>query len=271
MQEPPASENGLYEAPALLAADAILFPDMEVIITMGDSKNIAAAAQAFKEHNLVVLVPTTGSGSVVGSIGTLALLRKNVPTSAERTATVAKGLWRVRVSEIVDEGRYVRVRFGRAGNDEVPSGTSELMKNVFAQIDEFVKLMPGMPPEIIAFLKGVETPGKLADTCAYSPFFTLNEKLELLRTLDPEERLAKVNRLFSRQLGDLKKQASKPTIEECETCMDLADKAFDMGLNQGGDIAKEFLVHVVREHPDELMVLLAGRYGPTFLRRRALK
>jgi len=271
METPPESENGFYEAPALLAADAILFPDMEVIITMGDSKNIAAAAQAFKEHNLVVLVPVTGAGSVVGSIGTLALLRRNVPSGQERAATVAKGLWRVRVQQVVDERQYVRVRFGRAGSDEVPSGASGLMKDVFAQIDEFVKLMPGIPPEIISFLKSVETPGRLADTCAYSPFFTLSEKLELLRTLDPEERLAKVNRLFSRQLGDLKKMAGKPTIEECETCMDLADKAFDMGLSRSGDIAKEFLDHVVREHPDELMVLLAGRYGPMFLRRRALK
>jgi ATP-dependent Lon protease len=271
VEAPPESENGLYEAPALLAADAILFPEMEVIITMGDSKNVAAAAQAFKEHNLVVLVPMTGAGNVVGSIGTLAHLKRNVPSGEGRTATVAKGLWRVRVHEVVDEKQYVRVRFGRAGNDEVPSGASGLMKDVFTQIDEFVRLMPGVPPEIISFLKSVETPGRLADTCAYSPFFTLSEKLELLRTLDPEERLAKVNKLFSRQLGDLKKVASKPTIEECTTCMDLADRAFDMGLNQSGDIAKEFLNHVVRDHPDELMVLLAGRYGPMFLRRRALK
>jgi ATP-dependent Lon protease len=271
IEAPPESENGMYEAPALLAADAILFPDMEVIITMGDSKNIAAAAQAFKEHNLAVLLPVTGSGSVVGSIGTLALLRRNVPSGEGRTATVAKGLWRVRVHQVVDERQYVRVRFGRAGNDEVPSGTSGLMKDVFSQIDEFVRLMPGIPQEIITFLKGVETPGKLADTCAYSPFFTLSEKLELLVTLDPEERLSKVSRLFSRQLNDLKKVASKPTIEECTTCMDLADRAFDMGLNRSGDIAKEFLDHVVREHQDELMVLLAGRYGPAFMRRRALK
>jgi len=271
METPPASENGLYEAPALLAADAILFPEMEVIITMGDSKNIAAASQAFKEHNLVVLIPVTGAGSIVGAIGTLALLRRNVESGEGRTATVAKGLWRVRVQQVVDEKQYVRVRFGRAGNDEVPAGTSVLMKDVFAQIDEFVRLMPGIPPEIIAFLKSVETPGKLADNCAYSPFFTLSEKLELLRTLDPEERLAKVSKLFSRQLGDLKKLTSKPTIEECNTCMDLADRAFDLGLNRSGDVAKEFLDHVVKEHPDELMVLLAGRYGPMFLRRRALK
>jgi ATP-dependent Lon protease len=271
ISEPAESENGQYETPALLAADAIVFPEMEVIITMGDSKNMAAAAQAFKEHNLVVLVPVSGPDGVVGSIGTLALLRRSVPAGESRAQTLAKGLWRVHVQQVIDEKQYFRVKFGRAGEDEAPSSRSVLMKDVFAQIDEFVRLMPGIPPDIIKFLKSIETPGKLADVCAYSPFLTLSEKLELLRTLDPEDRLAKINQFFSRQLSDLKKLASATTIEECPTCMDLADRAFDMGLNRSGEVAKEFLDHVVREHPDELLVLLAGRYGPMFLRRRALK
>jgi ATP-dependent Lon protease len=265
------SETDRYDAPALLAADAVVFPEMEVMMTMGDSRNLAAAGQAFREHNLVVLVPAAGPDGVVGTIGTLALLRKDVPTGATKAQTIARGLWRVRVQEVIDEKQYFRVRFGRAGEDEVPSGRSEVMTKVFAQIDEFVELMPGIPSEIIEFLKGVETPGRLADMCAYSPFFTLNEKLELLRTIDPAERLAKVSSLLGRQLEDLKKVASVTPIEDCPTCMDLADRAFDLGLNQSGEVAGEFLEHVVKEHPDELMVLLAGRYGPAFLRRRALK
>ena len=267
----PEPESDQYDAPALLAADAVVFPEMEVLMTMGDSKNIAAAAQALKEHNLVVLVPATGPDEMAGAIGTLALLRKEVQTGGARTQTVARGLWRVRVQQVIDEKLYFRVRFGRAGEDEVPGGKSTLMSDVFAKVDEFVRLMPGIPPEIISFLKAIETPGRLADMCAYSPFFTQSEKTDLLRTIDPGERLAKVDRLLGRQLEDLKKQATVTTIEECPDCMDLADRAFDLGLNESGEVAREFLDHVVKEHPDELLVLLAGRYGPSFLRRRALK
>lgn len=265
------SEAEQYDAPALLAADAVVFPEMEVMMTMGDSRNLAAAGQALKEHKLVVLVPAAGPDGVVGAIGTLAILRKDAPTGGARAQTIARGLWRVRVKQVIDEKLYFRVRFGRAGEDEVSSGRSEAMNKVFAQIDEFVSLMPGLPDEIVSFLKSIETPGRLADMCAYSPFFTLSEKLELLRTLDPEERLAKVSGLLGRQLEDLKKVASVTPIEDCPTCMDLADRAFELGLNQSGEVAKEFLEHVLKEHPDELMVLLAARYGPAFLRRRALK
>ena len=45
----------------------------------------------------------------------------------------------------------------------------------------------------------------------------------------------------------------------------------EIGPDQSGVVAREFLDHVVREHPDELVALLAEKYGPIFLRRRELK
>lgn len=273
MSEPPSPvESGEYEAPALLAEDAILFPNMEVTIAVRDSKNVAAAAQAAREHSLVVLIPAPGPEGVVGSIGTLVLLEKMSPMKGGGVQSLSKGLWRVRVERVLEEGLYVRVRFSRAGRDDsAASARSRTMDAVFDQIDEFVRLMPGIPEEIVNFLKGAETPGKLADICAYSPFFTFEEKLDLLRTLDAEERLGKVSKLFERQLRDLKKVAKTKTIPECETCMDLADKAFEQGQTVREELVREFLNHVVREHTDELLAILAEKYGPAFLRRRALK
>jgi ATP-dependent Lon protease len=255
-----------------LAEDAILFPEMEVTITIGDPKNVAAAAQALKEHKLVVLIPAHGPDGVAGSIGTLVLLQRMIPARGGGAQAQSKGLWRVRVDRVLEESPYARVRFTKAGESEqVSSGESSMMKVVFGQIDEFVRMMPGIPPEIIAFLKEADAPGKLADICANSPFFTFEERLDLLRTLDAEERLGKVHKLFERQLGDLRRLAERKTIPECATCTDLADKVFELGPNRSGDVAREFLDHIAREHADELLALLAERYGPEFLRRRALK
>jgi ATP-dependent Lon protease len=284
-----------YEAPALLAEGAVLFPGMEASITVSDSKNVVAAAQAVKEHNLVVMIPSSGIGGAVGSIGTLVLLIRDI--SAARGGSnnggaqwLSKGLWRVRIDQVTEESPYVRVRFRRAGEDDVPSiaataapeggnddigspaKKSSMMRTVFGQIDQFSALMPEIPREIINFLKSIETPGKLADMCAYSPFFSLEEKLDLLRTLDGEERLGKVSRLFEKQLSDLKLSTMRTkSISECPTCIELADKAFELGPNRSREIAREFLEHVNREHVDELLAVLADRYGPEFMRRRALK
>jgi ATP-dependent Lon protease len=267
----PESEDDRYEAPALFAEDAILFPEMEVTITVQDSKNVAAATQAFKERKLVVLVPAPGPDGAAGSIGTLVLLRKMVPARGGGAEALSKGLWRVRVERVLEESPYARVRFTKAGESEEVHSKSSMMEAVFGQIDEFVRMMPGIPSEIVAFLKKADAPGKLADVCAYSPFFTYGERLDLLRTLDAEERLGKVYELFKRQLGDLKQLANRKTILECTTCMDLADRAFELGPDSSGDLPREFLDHVIREHAGELLGLLAERYGPEFMRRRALK
>lgn len=261
-----------YEAPAILAGDIVVFPEMEVNMTVQDPKGVAAAAQAYREHSLVVMIPTASVDSAAGSIGTLVLLGRNLPAQGTGPNPLWKGLWRVKVEGVLSREPYVRVRFSKAeGPEDVRSGSPELMKAVFGQIDEFVKVVPGLPRDIVAFLKGVEKPGKLADLCAYSPLFSLGERLELLRTLDPDLRLEKVHKLFEKQLGDLQEMARTPSILECPTCIELADRAFEQGQAMGAQTSREFLEHVSKEHPEELLALLAERYGTEFVRRRALR
>jgi ATP-dependent Lon protease len=237
-----------------------------------DPRNVEAASQAFSEHNLVVVIPVHGPKDVVGSIGTLAVLRNMVPITGGGARLQSKGLWRVRVDRLASERPYLRVRFSRADSQaDIAPGRSNTMKVVFGQIDEFMRLIPGIPPEIGAFLREADAPGKLADLCAYSPFFTIEEKLDLLRTLDADQRLDKVSKLFERRLVELKKSSRAKTIPECVTCMDLADKAFELGPTRSAEVVKEFLDHVVLEHPGEVLTLIAERYGPMFLKRRAMR
>ncbi len=271
MAEETPSEDETYEAPAILTQDAILFPEMEVNTSMHEPKSVAAALQALQEHNLVVLVPSADLDSAVGCIGTLSLVR-TAPAQGAGAQSLWKGLWRVKVDKVLSGEPYVRVRFSRAGEThDVQSGRTAMMEVVFNQIDEFMRVIPGIPTEIVEFLKSVDGPGKLADLCAYSPFFSRQDRLDLLNTLDPEERLAKVNRLFEEQLRALKRSSRAPTIPECSTCIELADKAFEVGPGKGAELAAEFLTHVIKEHPDEVLGLIAERYGPAFMRRRALK
>ncbi len=61
-------------------------------------------------------------------------------------------------------------------------------------------------------------------------------------------------------------------ISECDKCIDLADQAFESGTEtEIGNIAVRFLEHVMNEHTGEIMNLLAEKYGPIFLTRRAMR
>ena len=266
-----ATSSREYEAPALLAEDEVIFPHTEILVTVQNQRNKVALLQAAKERQLIVFIPSHNSKDVTGSIGTLVLVRKTTVAKGSLSASL-KGLWRVRVEKVLEEREYARVRFTRAEEtDDASTGKSKIMQIVLGQIDEFVKLIPGIPPEIIEVLRGAETPGKLADLCAYSPSFTSEERLDLLKTVGAEERLEKVSKVFEKHLTALRELTKVENISECETCLELADRAFESEPSRRGEIALEFLNHVVQKHTGELLGLLAERYGPVFMRKRALK
>lgn len=248
----------------------VIFPHTEVTITARDQRSTTALLQAVKERQLIVVVPSLNSKDAIGSIGTLALVRKTAMTEGGVNASV-KGLWRVCVEKVLAEIAYARVRFTKAREIDDASTKSKTMLAVLGQIDEFVKLIPGIPAEIIEALRSAETPGKLADLCAYSPDFSSKERLDLLNTLQAEERLEKVSIHFERQLATLRELVKVKMIPECETCMELADRVFESEPGRRGEIASEFLNHVVQSHPGELLGIIAEKYGPAFMRRRALK
>jgi len=60
-------------------------------------------------------------------------------------------------------------------------------------------------------------------------------------------------------------------IVKCQTCADIADRAFESGQDKMGEIATLFLNHVVQNHTGELLGILAERYGPVFLAKREMR
>ena len=259
-----------YEVPAVLSEEIVVFPQTEVAISVREERSIAAIGQALKEHQLLAFIPSSNR-SIEGMIGTLAHLVKGIPSKEGPQQILLRGLWRIRVKSLLTEEPYVKIRFERVNESEDSQDGSSLVKRVYEQIDEFVKLIPGIPSEIINLVKSAENPGKLADLCALSPNFTNEERLDLLRTLDPEKRLEKVNELFEKQLDALKRITEVKPIPECETCIDLADKAFEADPIRKGEIVLSFLNHVMQEHTGELLALLAEKYGPIFMKKRALR
>jgi ATP-dependent Lon protease len=76
-----------------------------------------------------------------------------------------------------------------------------LMAAVKAQVEAIAPTLPNLTPEQVewslAFMQQIDQPGQLADFVTYSPTFTFEDKIAILNTLDPLERL----RLAQRKLG----------------------------------------------------------------------
>ena len=88
--------------------------------------------------------------------------------------------------------------------DEVPvdKRTRELEREYRATVEEILELR-GDDGRIAAFLRAIAEPGALADSAGYSPTFTYEQKVELLRTLDVTERLELAVKLQRESLAEL--------------------------------------------------------------------
>ena len=61
------------------------------------------------------------------------------------------------------------------------------------------------------------------------------------------------------------------TIPECDVCSDLADRAFESGPTDLNEIALKFLAHVIEKHTEEVLAVLAEKYVPIFMAKRAMR
>jgi ATP-dependent Lon protease len=82
-------------------------------------------------------------------------------------------------------------------SNEIPA----LMAAVKAQVEVLARTLPNLTPQQVewglTFMQQIDQPGQLADFVTYSPTFTFADKIAILNTLDPLERL----RLVQRTLG----------------------------------------------------------------------
>jgi ATP-dependent Lon protease len=264
-----ARPEDAFEVPAVFSEGIVLLPHMEVMIAIREGPSRAAIASAMGDRRIVAFIPS--DGYQVGDVGTLAMLEEGDKEKGPGDVKL-KGLWRIRVKEAVQAEAVPHVRFERLDDfkEELGHGAA-LVKKVHGQVDEFATLMPMVPSEVISYVKGIDSPGKLADVCGGSPMFSDRERLELLTTLDPRKRLARVSDRFERDLKALRQVEKVVSISDCEVCMDFADKAMEANGAVRAELMSAFLEHVVAKHPAEVLGLIAEKFGSSFRQRRSLR
>ncbi|MFQ5410378.1 MAG: endopeptidase La, partial [Anaerolineales bacterium] len=115
---------------------------------------------------------------------------------------------RAELHELLQSEPYLRcTATPRPDPEEWDEETEALRLEVMALIETFVELMPGIPEEIINFVRSIRTPGHLADNTAYAPEYTFEQRIDLLLTFDVQARLLKVRDFFRERVAFAKVQA----------------------------------------------------------------
>src|SRR6202049_2522072 len=173
--------------PVLPMDDVVVLPHMAVTLAVEGDSQKAAIEAARQGSRLGLLVPRIDGHC--GSIGTVARLGDSaeLPTGAE--AFMIRGEYRARLgSGQADIGGALWVQADPLLAPEPPTQKAlELAREYRALLENLVESR-GVP-QVVQFLRAAKTPGHLADLAGYSPDLSTEQKLEVLETIDLEQRL----------------------------------------------------------------------------------
>jgi ATP-dependent Lon protease len=176
--------------PVLPMDDVVVLPHMTVTLAVEGDDQKAAIEAARQSNRLILLVPRVdGKFGAIGTVGRLGDSAE-LPTGAE--AFMIRGEYRARLgSGQADIAGALWVKADPIADPEQPSEkVQELAREYRAMLENLVESR-GVP-QVVQFLRAARTPGHLADLAGYSPDLTTEQKLEVLETIDLEQRLTKL-------------------------------------------------------------------------------
>src|SRR6266851_8009196 len=202
--------------PVLPMDDVVVLPHMSVTLAVEGDNQKAAIEAARQGSRLILLVPRIEGK--YGSIGTVGRLgdSADLPTGAE--AFMIRGEYRARLgSGQADIAGALFVKADPILDPEPPTEKSlELAREYRALLENLVESRGA--PQVIQFLRAARTPSHLADLAGYSPDLSTEQKLEILETVDLEQRLTRLIGWTKSILADasLKEQIRSEVAEGME-------------------------------------------------------
>src|SRR5207237_444997 len=174
--------------PVLPLTQAVVLPRMSATIPM-DSEDARSAVQAaLAQDGLLLLLPKVDSR--YATVGVVAKIEEqgNLPDGTEVAAV--QGRTRAVLGQVTPENGSLWAQVELAPDPTAWSDRARELAHEYRAIVENILEIRGAP-QVAQVLRGIENPGHLADMSGYSPDFSHARKVEILETIDVEERLEK--------------------------------------------------------------------------------
>ena len=203
------------ELPVLPLRDVVVFPMMIAPLFVGRPFSLAAVEEALREHKLIFLATQKNKDieepkrEDLYDYGTVAVILKAMRMGDGRVKILVQGLGRAKIKELKFEEGVFRALLEHIVEPEYRVREIEeeaLVKLVKDQIERVVALGKQIPPDMVAILRSIEDPGRLADLVAAQIDLTTEEAVQVLSLEDPVERLKKVSEKLEHEIKVLEVQ-----------------------------------------------------------------
>jgi ATP-dependent Lon protease len=187
--------------PVLVLRDIVVFPYMIVPLYVGRTKSKKAVDSALNADRLILLLTQRDmtveepSEDQLYKFGTVALIVRMLKLPDGRMRVLVQGISRVKVRNLIDDGKIMQAEIMQLEDEEPASLTLEdkaMIKNVRQKFEQAGKLGKSISSEILIIAENIEEPGKLADIIAANLELKIPDSQRILEEANSLKRLAKV-------------------------------------------------------------------------------
>jgi len=195
--------------PVLPLRDVVVYPHLVIPLFVGRTKSVKALEIASEGDKKILLVAQKSANkdepdaSDLYEVGTVATVLQMLKLPDGTVKVLVEGVQRAKVSDFNENDDCFTARAELIPDSESDVEVMALMRTVFAQFDQYVKLNKKIPPEILTSLATIDEASRLADTIAAHLTLKLDEKQKILEMTDVSQRLDHLLRLMEGEIDIL--------------------------------------------------------------------
>jgi ATP-dependent Lon protease len=241
--------------PVLPLKDLVIFPFIIVPLSVSREKSINAVDQALAENRVIMLTAQKDFQNEdpgeedLYRVGTVAIIMRMLKLPDGRIRILVQGLSRARIDYFIQTAPFFKAKITRIEEPitkDRPLEVEALIRSVKQNLDRAVSLGKNISPEVMVIAANLDDPARLTDLAASNLDLKLEEAQGILETIDPVERLKKVNELLTREINLLTMQQEISTAAQGEMNKSQREyflrqqlKAIQSELGEGEELAEE--------------------------------
>src|SRR5438105_1094846 len=200
----------MKRVPMMPVRDMVIFPQQMTPFIVGREASVRALEEALAGDKKIFL-STQHDASVddpkpeeIYAVGTLANIVQSVKLPDGNIKVLVEGVERARALSITGEEGFFRATVRLLGARVEPSPQVEqLVQKVTGLYEQFIKLSQSLNYDTMIAAARVDDPARLSDTIAANLQLPVDEKQDLVETVDPMERLNRIGEILEIELEKL--------------------------------------------------------------------
>jgi ATP-dependent Lon protease len=212
--------------PLLPIRDLVVYPFMILPLFVGRESSIQAVEHSLAQTDRLILLSSqkdinaeSPRTNEIFELGTVAMIMRMRKLPDGRIKILVQGLSKARIISYEQEKPFFKVNVEKVQDlqlQEKDVSTTALMRTIREQLERVITLGKVLSPDILMVLEDIDDPGRLGDLVASNLNLHVAEGQMVLETLDPIERLHRINEILTRELEILAMQAKIRNVTKDE-------------------------------------------------------